>query len=384
MNEETLKQNRLPGLNGLRAIAASFVLFGHVFQITAIYGDQQAKSLYNAHKIMGLNMVNLFFVISGFIITHILIKEKIETGQISLTNFYLKRSLRIWPLYFGLLLIVTILLQFTNLYSDFAPLNFTGYILIIFFLVPFGSFFSRPGFSVLPHYWSLSVEEQFYLGWPVIFRKLTIRGAIFFSISVIIGMIVLRNGFIILNSYSPLLFYYKVIRVLNFSMFGSIAIGILGACLAAGKYRILNFIFKPVIQLSCWLVFISSVLLPYKIPYIHFELMGIVDLVLVLNVAYNHRAIISLRNKLFDTTGKISYGIYMYHWPLIPLLIIGSKKIGLWNFFIKTYQLPFLILSYLVTYLIAWLSYKYVESYFLKLRPESWKKYHYSTNFQKA
>src|SRR4051812_35551829 len=96
---------KLPGLNGLRGIAASLVLIGHVYQLLGIYGLSKATEIFEKRNV-GSDMVNLFFVISGFIITYILLKEKKNSGEIDLKLFYVKRILRIWPLYFLIFFIV--------------------------------------------------------------------------------------------------------------------------------------------------------------------------------------------------------------------------------------------------------------------------------------
>lgn len=64
MSGPSIHPSRLPGLNGLRAIAAGFVLFSHVYQIAGDHGDRWAAGLYDRHNLLGVNMVNLFFVIS--------------------------------------------------------------------------------------------------------------------------------------------------------------------------------------------------------------------------------------------------------------------------------------------------------------------------------
>src|SRR5438128_1552572 len=124
--------SKLPGLNGLRAIAASLVIFGHVYQIAGLYGIEEAIPVY--HRSVGGDMVNLFFVISGFIITYILLREKQATNHISLKNFYIKRILRIWPLYFLIFGAVFILSNFTSVYSGFETLNSKSVIVFCFFI----------------------------------------------------------------------------------------------------------------------------------------------------------------------------------------------------------------------------------------------------------
>src|SRR5205085_3704257 len=113
------KADKLPGLNGLRSIAAIIVLVGHVYQIAGFYKINGAADIFEKIN-SGDDMVNLFFVISGFIITYILMKEKAVNQTVSLKNFYIKRILRIYTLYFFFLYVVYILLNFTFFYSFFT------------------------------------------------------------------------------------------------------------------------------------------------------------------------------------------------------------------------------------------------------------------------
>lgn len=368
INLKSQHNEKLPGLNGMRAIAASLVLFIHVFQIAGDYGDKNASRFFEQHHMVGTDMVNLFFVISGFIITYILLKERRETGTISLKNFYIRRILRIWPLYFGILLIVLVLMKFTDLYSHY-PISRTNKLLIAFFIAPLVSFLGKGYFGVLPHYWSLSVEEQFYIFWPPLFKKLTMRQMFITVIMIIAGMVLLRNSMAFLYSRTSNPFYANAGAVLNYSLFGSISIGITGAFLVAYRHSVLSFFFKPVVRGFAWTIFILSILVSFYIPYIHFETMGFVYLVLILNVTLNPSASSWLNKPFMNATGKISYGIYMYHWPLIPLIVLAIQKLGWWDFFVRMKQLPLVFLSFSLTYLVSYISYTYIESYILKFKP---------------
>jgi peptidoglycan/LPS O-acetylase OafA/YrhL len=363
--------SKLPGLNGLRAIAASFVLITHVFQIAGEMGDSLAASFYRKHSMLGTEMVNLFFVISGFIITYILYKEKNETGTISLYRFYFKRFLRIWPLYFGIIAIVFVLSRYTTVYEGFPDFNRNGLITLVFFIVTLQQYFNHALTSVLPHYWSLSVEEQFYIFWPPLFKYLSKKGVIIFCGLIIAGMIVLRNGNGYLNAHYGALFpWTKGLDTFFYgSMFGSVAMGVIGAWLLVHKSPLLKFFYNRYLQVFCWGILLLMVIHPFFIRYVHFELTAFVSLVLVLNVTSNKESLLKLENKWLDKTGMISYGIYMFHWPLIPILIYFSKQINLWEYSVQAKQLPLLVISYLLTWGLAWLSFRFIESRILRLRP---------------
>ena len=152
----------LPGLNGLRAIAALSVLIAHV--------SQEGIADFGLPKLVNLPMagygVTLFFVISGFLITFLLIKEMRKTQTVSIGKFYLRRILRIWPIYY-LFIIVSL--------SVFLCFGMPNQILVkeLWFYLFFAAnipFITYQGIMILVHYWSIGVEEQFYLFWPLLVR----------------------------------------------------------------------------------------------------------------------------------------------------------------------------------------------------------------------
>jgi peptidoglycan/LPS O-acetylase OafA/YrhL len=148
---EGLSRPRLPALDGLRAIAAFFVVFSHL----GFHGSGASLG------------VLIFFVLSGFLITRLLIAEEKEHGQISLGAFYARRSLRIFPAFYAYWLLLVILLWL------FQKRLLLPQALCSFFYVNnyYQGLFGDPQ-TGLSHTWSLAVEEQFYLIWPFLFLAL--------------------------------------------------------------------------------------------------------------------------------------------------------------------------------------------------------------------
>lgn len=354
---------KLPGLNGLRAIAASFVLVGHVYQITGFYKIRNDLSDVVHH--LGGDMVNLFFVISGFIITWTLLKEKKKTGMTSLRNFYFKRTLRIWPLYFLIFAIVYVLSNHTSTLSIVPPINRNGAIVVCLFLVNVNYMLHYP-VSALPHYWSLAVEEQFYIAYPFVFKKLNPFKA---SLIFVVFWIVVRNAVAYLAHHTSSRFYQGISEVLFASQFSSIAIGVIACFLLERKSTILNVVFHRSVQLICWTVFLVSLFVKFYVPYVHFEIMAIVYSVLILNVTSNKSTLLRLENRFLDWTGKISYGLYMYHWPLIAIILYYAKSNGsVLNVLTAAYLLPLVMVSYVIAYAIASLSFIFLETPILRLK----------------
>lgn len=147
-------QGRIASLDGLRAISISMVLLAHA---TLTCGFNYTLPDWLRWVFNGPLGVRVFFVISGFIITLLLLKEERQHGAFSAKNFYIRRALRILPVYFVFLLTVVLVNRAYDLQIDRT--NFIA-------AFTFTTGWWRDGHELLGHTWSLSVEEQFYLLWP--------------------------------------------------------------------------------------------------------------------------------------------------------------------------------------------------------------------------
>src|SRR5829696_2370093 len=160
----------LPGLNALRAIAALAVVITHItFELGTFNLDPSIFGTFKNGLPRGLDLagfgVSIFFAISGFLITFLLQNEK-EVQPINIKNFYLRRILRIWPLYY--LYLVIAVLTITILGYD---LEIRSLLLYVFFAANIPYILNIP-LKFLSHYWSIGVEEQFYLFWPWVNKKI--------------------------------------------------------------------------------------------------------------------------------------------------------------------------------------------------------------------
>jgi peptidoglycan/LPS O-acetylase OafA/YrhL len=154
---------RFPSLDGWRAVSILLVLGSHC-KVTAGFPQSLDRVFYWLFD--GDLGVRCFFVISGFLITYLLLQENIQTGSISLRNFYIRRALRILPVYFVFLLVVFLLQIFTPFHQSLVVwignLTFTTDFL--------------PTTWTTGHLWSLAVEEQFYLLWPLLLVWVGLKG----------------------------------------------------------------------------------------------------------------------------------------------------------------------------------------------------------------
>lgn len=154
---------KYPSINGLRALSICFVLISHFnlqFQIFDCFaGNKWLEIIANFLK-DGHFGVNVFFVISGFLITGLLIDEEYLSGKISLKNFYLRRFFRIFPAFYFLLFVYFIFQLFGFL--KIAPISW-------FTAITYTKYFNWQLDWYTAHLWSLSIEEHFYILWPLIF-----------------------------------------------------------------------------------------------------------------------------------------------------------------------------------------------------------------------
>jgi peptidoglycan/LPS O-acetylase OafA/YrhL len=145
------KAVRIPSLDGIRAISITIVLMAHASH-TRYFPWPNWR--FNA---LGSAGVRVFFVLSGFLITSLLMSEQKRSGRISLRNFYLRRAFRIMPVFYVYLLFITALAIFRFIKIPGRDLTF-AYLYL--------SNFRPRQFHLVSQLWSLSVEEQFYLVWP--------------------------------------------------------------------------------------------------------------------------------------------------------------------------------------------------------------------------
>ncbi|MCO4291445.1 acyltransferase [Solitalea sp. MAHUQ-68] len=332
-----------PGLSALRFFAAFLVLMHHTETIRKKY------SLFNLEEYSlfrnGSTAVSFFFVLSGFLISYLLLKEDNEKGDISVKGFYWRRVVRIWPLYFLLVIIGVWLVPFALKTIGFAyemPYQagqvWWMYLLFFPFLVNivFGS-------SLLEPLWSIGVEEWFYIIWAPLmkfFRQhmLMLFGLIIFIKILLVIVFQLMN----IEEGSTLSIIQQVIDTLKFE---AMAIGGIGAYYVFhGTKSFSNWkIFTHPLQLIgygliTWrlafhweLVHSGSALgtisdFMFNIPILANLILYVLFLWLILNTALNPIAWFKFDKKWLNSLGDVSYGIYMYQMLVIFGVILVFKK----------------------------------------------------------
>ena len=364
-----------PNLNGLRFIAAFTVIIHHIEQQKADSALPNNFGL-GTIQLFGELGVVLFFVLSGFLITYLLLEEERTTTTIRIRNFYVRRILRIWPLYF--LIVILGLLILPNIHIFDVPEYdktrvygnlFSKIILYVFFLPNLVS----PLLGIVPyaaHTWSIGTEEQFYLTWPVILKSVKKYRPLLMVI-IVAGYLLFARA---LNSSRTDFLPFKDALTAFWPTFSidCMAIGGFFAIMLHTKSPLLKFfqnkyLFYFVLGLTFTLLY-NGVYFPIltvnhiKFEYLYKEFYSLWFGIIILNFASNPDIRIHLEVQPFKYLGKISYGLYMYQ----PIGIALAFQIAL--FFPQAFNLVLYILSMVFTVGIAAVSYKYFEAYFLKFK----------------
>jgi len=350
------QQGRVYSLDSLRAVAALTVLLGHIELVKSNLGLPSLSHI-PFYDQAGHNGVLLFFVISGYIITRLLLDEQLRTGDVSIRRFYMRRILRIWPLYFFILIS-------TMLIYSYKPGWTTG--ILCFTILANVAHALDQGWLVSPQIWSIGAEEQFYLFWPSLVKYLKKHLALVL-ILVITGYTTLPYLLRFILDFSGWA-NAKNLRFIDVFFYGTkfnlLAMGGLLAYCQHQDYRFLLWFHQGRFSLI-------FVILPFALwfsgwhpPYLADVVLGILFAMMLANVTVNHYP--AFNNKVMDYLGKVSYGIYMFHWVVITFLVTmlsAQLKINYipWN-------AALCILSVLFTVLIASVSYYTMESYFLYLK----------------
>ncbi len=355
-----------PNLNGLRFIAAFLVIIHHIEQFRKIFGLSSYWEKIPFFDIIGKLGVVMFFVLSGFLITYLLVVEDRKYGEVSIWKFYMRRILRIWPLYFFILFLAFAVfpnidffvlpgLPPSSIYSNFA----IKLILYVVFLPNLVLSF----FGVVPYMsqaWSVGTEEQFYLIWPLLTRYFK-KHRIVLLVAIILLYAAIDKW--LFTTYSDFIPYKDVLRAF-WSTFNidCMAIGGLFAIILFERRSILNYLLNKFLFYLVTVLLIVLLIKGVVIPKIHFQFYALLFAILILNLAENDRLAKVLENKVLNYLGAISYGLYMYH-PIGITAAIGiGGYIGLRsNFFIYP-------ATFAITIVLAGISYKYFESFFLQFK----------------
>ncbi|PIN86211.1 hypothetical protein COV19_05375 [Candidatus Woesearchaeota archaeon CG10_big_fil_rev_8_21_14_0_10_44_13] len=374
------KKIYFPGLDGLRFITAFFVIILHIEQIKYLFSYPNRWNnpfIFNAGDLA----VTMFFVLSGFIITFLLLNEKRFFGRISMKNFYMRRILRIWPLYFfvvsiGLFILPKISFLYMPGLSESMSGNFIYKSILFMLMLPNAVLALGWATPFISQAWSIGVEEQFYLVWPWILRS--VKRYLWAMVGIIIVMVGLSNFISFLSWHGGTVFGFSKVSldVLAFLRnylwifrISCMAIGGIGAyILFCRKDKILNVIFRRDVQLLTLILLFILVYNGVYISYVHHEFYSLFFCIIILNVAANEKSILKLSKEPLIFLGKISYGIYMYHLIAIILSINMMRYMNIADFTKVMPNIELYVMSILLTVGISSLSYFLFEKRFLDMK----------------
>lgn len=352
----------LPNLTSIRFILAILVVIFHIPQ----FFENRGLPFYNGLAIFnkGEEAVRMFFSLSGFLIIKQLYEEKRIRSTINIKSFFLKRMLRIFPLYylvlvFGFLYYRSILPFFGYNYESNYDL-ISGLLLSLTFFPNIFLTYSPGG--ILEILWSIGIEEQFYFIIAPVLFVLPLKKIVFFltAFTFVYFLLYFSESLNYLKKYQMLFFYF------SFS-------GLCAIILSQNSFQ--DFIFRvriPVLLLFIF-YFTSSVFKNY-LSDMGYNLYSMLLFGLTISVLSQKRIKI-LENKVMNYLGKISYGIYMFH--AIVMQFVGLAFLKLIQKFDLPDILDILIINILIiagTIVISHFSFKYYESYFLNLKSKLNKK----------
>jgi peptidoglycan/LPS O-acetylase OafA/YrhL len=356
----------LKGLNSIRFFAALFVVLWHGHRSLVIAGVYQDNNYAAFH--CGAAGVDLFFTLSGFLITYLLIREIGQTGTVSISSFYKRRVLRIWPLYFlclfcGLFVLTAIVPKVTGTAYVEWPI-WKVLLLYVFFLPNLASSYCRLG--LLAPLWSIGVEEQFYLSWAPLAKLFSRRVR-----ELLIAVVLLTTAWhFVLNDVLAPYLDPRLYAFLQSMRFCNMAIGALFAHILHFRMQWYSksWMAQPIGQIA-----LLGLVLWYflrGIPAVPPSLMQIILALsygcIFINVSSLERSVVNLERQPFTYLGEISYGLYMCHLYVDYVLRYFWQRYNPPVHFVVSaiaYQMLLLTLGVVV----AAISHRYFEQYFLRL-----------------
>lgn len=368
-------ENRVREFDGLRGIAVLLVIAFHLFKRAVYFTEHPILIAITNITSVGWVGVDIFFTLSGFLITAILLKAK--NGEHYFKNFYIRRVLRIFPLYYVAIGVVLLFApkvepEFTQNLGKMLPLmllyqqNWAPLIKGLYIT------------QYLGITWSLAIEEQFYLIWPFIVYKLTREQLIKVSIGYIIFSIIVRIlGTALWTDLDQvsLFFYHSTFARFEEIIFG----GLLAIFMTYDGAQQMVYRFSMSVFILFFSIFVALCLLSLPgLPnpgYSSIPLMlgGYTSIALfsvgLIGIFITHPPQSLLRrvfqNPILTFFGKYSYSMYLFHMTVVLILLDVYWHTGMRGW--KPYVL-YIVSSYLVTTLVAWLTWNLLEKHVLRLK----------------
>ncbi len=356
-----------PQLDSVRGISFLAIFLFHTIHLPDedFFLSGFIKYLYNNLPLS----IDVFFILSSFLLTYLALNEYKKLNSFSFKNYFTRRILRIWPLYYFILALAFIVFPFiARRYGFSLSLPASSY--YIFF---FSNFYTIDHVFFLRFLWTISVEEQFYLLWGIslrfFYKKLPLIIGLLFVISITFSLCAIIMHW---SHYLNTLTY-----LFDFASGGLAATAIFRSnkFISSLKkmsrtttaffycYLIFHFIVFYFLDISTGGLANSFVALLSRYLFIIYTALFIIE-----QVTNNQRTKIFEQNRFLIFTGKLSYGLYCYHGITITFinLLLHHFEMNVMNWLL-------VIIYFTVNYFIAIISYYYLELPFLKLK-KKWRR----------
>jgi len=342
-----------PSLDGIRGISILVVM------------------AFNAHLPYvegGYIGVSIFFVLSGFLITSLLVQEYDRTSSISLRNFYYRRALRLLPALFALMLMVSAYAAVLQP-REKAITTWKGVLYALFYVANWAQIGEHGvGIGALSHAWSLSVEEQFYILWPllliVLLRFGWKRKWIVSLLLVLISASVIWSAWLWSGGSHHLRMYFGSDTRANELLIGCLTALLLHWGVVPSQSREVRNAFRLISFLSAAAIIFMIIKIPVFSGFLYsggFALIAIGTALIMIDVLiFPSRFSKALEFQPLVWMGKVSYGLYLWHFPIFEAL--RQKFEGHMN------VIAFEVLRFGIVFIVAATSYYLLEKPFLKLK----------------
>jgi peptidoglycan/LPS O-acetylase OafA/YrhL len=344
---------QIRSLDGFRGLAALMVMWFHYFEFSHHSGNSTLAHWFQRFMNVGQGGVELFFVLSGFLITRILLSTRSDSRY--LPRFYARRSLRIFPLYFGFLIIFAV----NSLIVD-GQLPVWGehwYFWAFIQNLPYAFGWATDGPI---HYWSLAVEEQFYFVWPFLVLLLSRKWLVRVGVVLLVMPIILR---VILIPMGVDVYFLTLTRMDGLALGALLAIFepqiVANRSALFGRFRLVLFVTVPLVivgfalfggQLNYWF---------RTVKFLAIAICGAMTLGMLLTCDDRHPLRRFFASRFMVFTGRLSFGLYVFQ----------SLCFNIFENFVPGFNsLLRLPIAFAMLYGIAWLSFRYFESPILKYK----------------
>jgi peptidoglycan/LPS O-acetylase OafA/YrhL len=286
-----LNRSKIPGLDGIRAVSA--------LTVAAAHADREFLPA-------GFAVV-MFFILSGLLITWLLVREGDRCGSVNLRAFYIRRAFRLLPP-------LASLIVFTAIFK-LPPASTTGLVTAALYCVNYFVAFGGHPFGI-GHTWSLAIEEHFYLIWPAVFRRcrergLLLKGLVAVAIVSALARLALAYGFSQVYAHNA-----------TETNATAIAVGCaLAVCIRRSPRRLPRFLFHQWLVAPCLIAVAALAQIPKATPapWATPAVVPLLAIILIQSIAFEWRV---LENPAAYFLGRISYSIYLWH--LVAIQVAAS------------------------------------------------------------